>query len=199
AGSNGPDRITHFDYDALGQVLTEWRAWGITTANGFPATLQQEYARYTYRPSGQRRSVRDANDNRSVYVYDWFDRLCRLYFPVSAIGENEANTGGVAENALTCASGGTDPDYEGYGYDENSNRISLRLRSGEEISYTYDNLNRQTVKDIPGGTSADVFYAYDLLGRQLSARFVSTSGDGIVYTYDALSRLLTETETWNSR
>jgi len=130
-GSAGPDRITKTDYDAEGQTLTEWRAWGVTTGNGFPATLQQEYARNTYSANGQRLSVRDANDNRSVLTYDGFDRLCRLYFPVQTLGANQAATGGIAENALTCSSAGTNPDYEGYGYDGNDNRVSLRLRSSE--------------------------------------------------------------------
>jgi hypothetical protein len=57
--------------------------------------------------NGQRLSVRDANDNRSAYVYDGFDRLCRLYFPVTTVGANAANTGGISEGSLTCASGGT--------------------------------------------------------------------------------------------
>lgn len=180
-------RITRNEYDLAGQMLRVMRAYG--------TSLQQDYARYTYSLNGQRASVRDANDNRSVYVYDGFDRLCRLYFPSPTLGANAANTGGIAENALTCASGGTNPDYEGYGYDENGNRTSLRLRSTETIGFTYDVLNRETVKDIPGGTSADVYSIYDLGGRRLSSRFVSTSGQGILYTYDAAGRLLTEQST----
>lgn len=204
-GSNGPDRITRNSYDAVGRVTMEERAVG--------TAIEQDYARYTYSANGQRLSVRDANDNRSVYVYDGFDRLCRLYFPVTTVGANAANTGGIAEGSLTCSSGGTNPDYEGYSYDANNNRIGLRLRSSESILTHYDNLNRQCFKDLPshvvnpdacgssvtGAGSDDVFYAYDLLGRQLSARFASVSGSGIVYTYDALARVLTETETWNSR
>jgi RHS repeat-associated protein len=176
-------RITRNEYDAAGQLLRVIRAYG--------TGLSQDYARYTYTPNGQRASVRDANNNRSVYVYDGFDRLCRLYFPSAALGANAANTGGIAENALTCSSAGTNPDYEGYGYDANGNRTSLRLRSGETIAFTYDALNRETVKDIPGGASADVHTLYD----RLSSRFVSASGDGIIYAYDAAGRLLSEQST----
>lgn len=180
-------RVTRNEYDAAGQLLRVMRAYG--------TPLQQDYARYTYTLNGQRASVRDANNNRSAYVYDGFDRLCRLYFPVTTLGANAANTGGVAESALTCASGGTAPDYEGYGYDANGNRTSLRLRSGETIAYAYDVLDRQTLKDLPGGTAADVHSIYDLAGRRLSSRFVSTSGQGILYAYDAAGRLLSETST----
>lgn len=181
------NRITRNEYDAAGQLTRIMRAYG--------SPLQQDYARYTYSLNGLQKSLRDANNNRSVYVYDGFDRLCRLYFPVATLGANAANTGGIAEASLTCASGGTSPDYEGYGYDQNGNRTSLRLRSGESIGFTYDVLNRQTVKDIPGGTAADVYTAYDLAGRALSSRFVSTSGQGLIYTYDAAGRMLTEQNT----
>ena len=180
-------RVTLNEYDLAGQLTRVIRAFG--------SALQQDYARYTYSLNGQRLSVRDANDNRSVYVYDGFDRLCRLYFPVAALGANAANTGGVAESALTCSSGGTAPDYEAYGYDVNGNRTSLRLRSTETIAYTYDNLNRETLKNIPSTTATDVYSAYDLAGRRLSARFASTSGQGIVYTYDTAGRLSSETST----
>lgn len=128
-----------------------------------------------------------------MYVYDQYDRLCRLYFPVPTLGANTANTGGIAESALTCTSGGTSPDYEGYGYDDNGNRTSLRLRSGETIGFEYDVLDRQWKKDRPDGTAADVYTEYDLAGRVLSQRFVSAGGQGIVYTWDAAGRLLTET------
>jgi RHS repeat-associated protein len=180
-------RKTRNEHDAAGQLIR------IIKAHGTP--LQQDYARYTYTPNGMQASVRDANDNRSVYVHDGFDRLCRLYFPVTTLGANQAATGGIAESALTCTSAGTSPDYEGYGYDPNGNRTSLRLRSGETIAFTFDVLNRQTFKDIPGGTAADVHTAYDLAGRLLASRFVSSSGQGLVYTFDAAGRMLTEQST----
>ncbi len=205
---NGAGNTTTTTYDALDRVLDVTDPVGRITRNEYDAASQltriiravgtglvQDYARYTYTPNGMRASVRDAMSNRSVYVYDGFDRLCRLYFPVSAVGQDAANTGGIAENALTCSSAGTAPDFEGYGYDANGNRTSLRLRSGQSINFTFDVLNRQTVKDIPGGTAADVYTAYDLAGRALSSRFVSTSGQGLIYTYDAAGRMLTERST----
>jgi RHS repeat-associated protein len=178
-------RVTRSEYDAAGQQLREIRAFG--------TPLQQNYATWTYRPNGQRASVTDANNNRSAYVYDGFDRLCRLYFPSATLGANAANTGGIAENALTCSSAGTSPDYEGYGYDANSNRTSLRLRSSNTINYTYDNLNRETLKDIPNVTAEDVYSAYDLAGRRSYSRFASAAGSGVTYSYDTAGRLTSET------
>ena len=205
---NGAGNTTSNTYDALDRLIIVTDPVGRKTRNYYDAAsqltriiraysdpLQQDYARYTYTPNGMQASVRDANNNRSVYVYDGFDRLCRLYFPVATLGANAANTGGIAESALTCASGGTSPDYEGYGYDENNNRTSLRLRSGETIIFDFDPLNRQWRKDIPGGTAADVYTEYDLAGRVLSSRFISTGGQGLIYTYDAAGRMLSEQVT----
>jgi len=165
-------------YDAEGQVLEEHRAVG--------TGLAQIYATRTWTPNGQLDWVQDANDNRSNLDYDGFDRLRRLYFPVPTLGAETASS----------------TDYEEYGYDDNDNRVSLRLRSSETIEYAYDALNREIFKDIPGGTDADVHSRYDLAGRRTLARFSSTvtpSSDctannaGIDYCYDAVGRLLYET------
>ena len=183
AGSNGPDRITHNTYDDAGHVLTVVEAYGVTTGNGFASTVQRTARTNAWTANGKLDYVEDANGNRSDYTYDGFDRLIKLNFPSTTVGAHSANSS----------------DYEEYGYDANNNRTSLRLRSSETINYTYDNLNRETLKDIPGGSSTDVYSSYDLLGRRLYARFSSTSGNGITYAYDALARLTSETETFNSR
>lgn len=178
-GAAGADRITRTEYDAEGQVLRERRAYG--------TALAQIYAERTWTANGQLDTVDDANNNRSNLDYDGFDRLRRLYFPNGTLGSEIAST----------------TDYEEYGYDANDNRVSLRLRSSETIGYTYDALNREVLKDIPGGTTADVTSRYDLGGRRTFARFSTTltpSSDcsatgnpGIDYCYDAVGRLQYET------
>ena len=44
-------------------------------------------------------------------------------------------------------------DYEQLGYDTRSNVTSRRLRNGNSIAFTYDNLNRITLKNLPGDRS----------------------------------------------
>ena len=162
-GSDGPDRITKNGYDVAGQLTQVQRAYG--------TPLQQTYAAYTYSLTGKQTSVTDANGNKASLTYDGFDRLKQWNFP------DKVTAGTVSTT-----------DYEAYGYDDDGNRISLRKRDGQTITYGYDALNRMTLKDVPGTTS-DVYYGYDLLGAQLSARFASASGVGITNTFDALSRL----------
>ena len=75
-------------------------------------------------------------------------------------------------------------DYELLGYDANSNVTSRRLRDANSIGFTFDNLNRVTLKNLPG-TEPDISYAYDNFDRPTSA---SQSGNALSFTWDALSR-----------
>ncbi len=168
-GSNGPDRITRKNYDAAGQVLSVQRGVG--------TTLQQTYAVYTYSQNGKQLTLRDANNNRTTMGYDGFDRPQQMFYPASQLGANQSSS----------------TDYEEYSYDPSGNRTSKRLRSGETITYSFDALNRETLKDIPGGTLSDVYSGYDLLGRRIYARFGSASGSGTDLAYDLAGRLTTET------
>jgi hypothetical protein len=52
--TDGPDRITRNLYDNAAQLLKIQKAYLITTANGFPANLQQDYVTYAYTPRASR-------------------------------------------------------------------------------------------------------------------------------------------------
>jgi RHS repeat-associated protein len=169
SGSDGPDRIERNTYDDVGQLEVVQRAYG--------TPLQYAYATYAYTSNGMADWVEDANGNRSDYSYDGLDRLVRLNFPSVTSGAHAANAN----------------DYEQYGYDAAGNRISLRLRSGETIAFSYDALNRETVLDVPGSSATDVYSSYDLLGRLVYARFASAGGQGVSFVHDIFGRLTSET------
>lgn len=95
--------------------------------------------------------------------------------------------------ALATAGAASTTDFEQYGYDANGNRTSLRKRSNQTILFTYDALDRMTLKDLPGGTAIDVYYGYDLRGLQLYARYASATGAGITSAYDNAGRLSSST------
>lgn len=172
AGSNGPDRITRTLYDAVGRTSQVQTAYGVTTANGYPATLQRDEMSYSYTDNGRTATVRDAKDNLTTYEYDGFDRLTKTRYPSPTTPNSSSTT-----------------DYEQPSYDANGNVVALRLRDGQSIGFAYDNLNRLTFKDLPGG-EPDVSYAYDLIGRLTVA---SKTGNVLGFTYDALNRNLTQT------
>lgn len=161
----GSDRITKYYHYDDGRLSREQRAVG--------TGLVQDYATYSYTLNGRIDWVDDAKGNRSKFAYDGFDRTLRLYFPKTTAGAHNYNSS----------------DYEGYGYDENGNRISLRLRSGETIGYQFDGLNRATKKTIPGSGGGDVVYGYTLQGQSTFARFGSASGYGVQNGYDGFGRL----------
>jgi RHS repeat-associated protein len=162
-GTYGPDRITKKTYDAASHVLKVQLAYGTSE--------QQDASTYTYTDNLQT-SAQDANGNRTSYSYDGFGRLTDQYFP-SPTTTGQSNTS----------------DFEHYDYDNNGNRTSLRKRDGSVIGYSYDALNRLASKDIPGGTTRDVFYDYDLRGLRLDARFGALTGLGNTTQYDGFGRI----------
>ena len=179
-GAFGPDRITKNIYDTAGRITEVKRALNITTANGFPQTLEQSYVRYTYTNNGLKATEKDANGNLTTLEYDGFDRLKKLRYPNTTIASGTSST----------------TDYEQYDYDNNGNRTYWRRRDGQVMNDCYDNLNRVTVHYVHAqtgctatGGAADVYTTYDLTGKILSKRFASTSGSGVSYIYDGLGRL----------
>jgi len=179
-------------YDLAGQALCTWRGWDSTTAptlstcagwipSNYTGTGKILYGVYTYSLNGKQKSVTDANNNLTAMTYDGVDRLSQLSFPLPALGSLTAST----------------TDYESYTYDVNDNRLTVRKRDGQSISYIYDGLNRQTTKILPATTTADVWSTYDLAGRPMTDYFGSAtapSTSGIVYGYDTAKRLTSESQ-----
>ena len=163
-GPNGPDRITKNTYNSQNLVTKTEVAYG--TALSAPEVTN------TYTADGKLATITDGENNTTTFEYDGLDRLVKTRFPVTTQGALASST----------------TDYEQLTRDLDGNVTAKRLRDGTSIGYTFDHLNRMTVKDLPG-TDPDVNYAYDNLGRTTSA---SETGNALFYTYDALGRQLTE-------
>ena len=166
-GSQGPDRIIRVLYDVAGRVVTEQRAYG--------TSVQQNYATYGYTPNGRQDWIDDANGNRTDFTYDGFDRLGRMNFPQVTVGAHDASP----------------TDYEAYGYDNNSNLTSKRLRSEQTITYGFDALNRLEVKNLAG--TATVSHTYDNFGLNETVQI--SGGAGISNVFDAFGRLIEVTSS----
>jgi RHS repeat-associated protein len=164
-GSHGPDRIAKTIYDAANQVTQRQVAVGTSDA----ATE----ATFTYTNNGKLQTLKDAENNLTTYEYDGFDRLKKTRFPVTTKGANSSST----------------TDFEELTFDAAGNVTNRRLRDALNIGFTFDDLNRLTLKNLPG-SEPDVTYIYDNLGRLSSA---SQTGNNLTFSYDALSRNLTQT------
>ncbi|WP_423141117.1 RHS repeat domain-containing protein [Parablastomonas sp. CN1-191] len=176
----GPDRITKNTYDANGRVTKVQTAYG--------QTEQADEVAATYTANGQVATLKDAEANLTTFEYNGVDRLSKRRFPVSTKGSNSSST----------------TDYEQLTYDANGNVLTKRTRANETLTYTYDALNRLTVKAVPerSGLSStqtrDVYFGYDLASRLISARFDSASGEGITNAFDALGRVTSSTQAMDS-
>ena len=97
-------------------------------------------------PNGLVDTVTDANGNVTNYDYDGFDRLSRTFFSDPVSGSPCMPSLPHSAIAPTCAS---NQKYEELAYDLNGNVTGKRNRSGPQISYGYDDLNRQTSRVLP--------------------------------------------------
>jgi len=191
AGSEGADRITRIVYDAAGQRLQLREGVG-TSVEGTEAT-------WAYSANGRVTTVIDGNGNRAELRYDGHDRQDRWTFPSTTRPTSPPFDDSTPATALATAGSVNTGDYEEYGYDAVGNHTSFRKRDGSVLTYTFDALNRMTVKTVPerstgsqaltSAQTRDVYYGYDLRNAQLFARFDSASGEGVSNSYDGFGRL----------
>jgi len=163
-GSDGPDRISRTLYNAAGEATQVQTAYGTSD--------QATVATSTYTGNGRLETLTDGEGNKTTYVYDGHDRLSRTRFPSTTQGSGTSST----------------TDYEELTYDAGGNVTNRRLRDSTNIAFTFDALNRITLKNLPG-SELDVTYTYDQLNRMLSAY---TSAQTLSFTFDALGRNLTQ-------
>ena len=193
-GSAGPDRISKSVYNNAGELLQ--------VRKGVGTSVEAAEATYSYTTNGKRQYSIDANGNRAQFVYDGFDRRQKWVFPSTT--KPAAFNDATLATALSTAGSVNASDYEQYGYDANGNRTSLRKRDGSTLTYSYDALDRMTIKTVPSrgdlsaAQSRDVYYDYDVQGKMTKARFDSLSGDGITNAYNGFDELTSSTITMGS-
>ena len=176
-GSFGPDRITFNTYDNADQLLKVTNGYGVSG-------LQRDETTYTYSNNGKVKTLADAKNNLTTYVYDGFDRLSQTQYP-------SPTTPGTSNTA----------DYEQLGYDAASNITSRRLRDGYNVTYAYDGINRLTNKYFNNAAAGDAndTYGYDLFGNIVNATNGQPSFSSIMtFSYDALGREKSEQQNINS-
>ncbi|WP_423598999.1 RHS repeat domain-containing protein [Roseateles sp. MS654] len=162
-GEQGPDRITRQTHDAAGQLKEVRQAVG--------TTLERVERSQTFTSNGKLATIADANGNLTTTTYDGFDRLVQTKYPHPA----QAGTS-------------NDNDYEEIQlYDPDSRPLVRRLRDGNLVTFTYDALGRNTLRQVTpqaSGEASDTRYVYDIDGRLRQAS--DNNGWNVSRGYDAL-------------
>jgi RHS repeat-associated protein len=212
-----PDgRQTATVYDAAGQTIAIWRGglgWltgsgtGTTVSTSAPSTTGAadwnpvsytgsgsfRYAFYHYTPNGKQDIVYDADGNQTKYSFDGLDRLIYTYFtdPDTKNSFCQFATSDSDTVFPTCTAKQT---YEKYTYDPVGNRLSLRTRRSDAISYQYNEANRlyNKLPQSQGAVSTGYNLAGDVLQITKSA-YSSNPTHTTGYAYDAAGRRTSET------
>jgi RHS repeat-associated protein len=213
-------RVTDYDYDSLGRLVSQ------TSAKG---TSDERIIRYEYNPattagkSGFITAMIDGNGNRTAYEYDAMNRLVKtieadpdgagpLSSPVSQLRYDVQ--GNVVEsvdpNGATSRFdydvrdrliSSTSPDPDGasgpefvpttrIAYDGNGNTKSVTDPLGKTTRYEYNARNQQTKSIDASGAITN--FEYDRFGNM--STLTDPVGNRTVFDYDSRQRLIVETD-----
>lgn len=164
-GQHGPDRITKYEYNEIGQVIKVYKA--------YLTSLEQIYKDYTYYDNGLVNTVTDASGNTTKYEYDTSDQLEYTYFP-SKITAGQYNSS----------------DYEKFSYNDNGYLKSKRLRNGAYVNSTFDSMGREKTKIVTGLPTKN--YVYYNNGLVKSVDFNGSASTKIHYDYDVKGNVIQE-------
>ena len=206
-------RLTDYDYDNLGRLVT------VTYAMGTPA---QGIFRYEYDTAGNRTAKIDENNHRTEYVYDALNQLIQTTQPdpdgagplTSPITRMTYDPVGNMETVTDARNNTTryeydtlsrqvrmvapDPDGAGplaspvsnYSYDDVGNLVSVVDPLGQTTQRLYDGRNRLVaVIDPDGGWTS---YRYDNDDNLVA--LTDPVGNTTRFAYDSRNRLVAETD-----
>lgn len=155
-----PDNVSSTSTTYTGKTVTssdeagnsydrDYDVWGHVTRVQEPGSL---LTNYTYDLSGNLTAVNQSGLTRSFF-YDSASRLIASYNPEA--GNNQTCSGASGSTWSLC-----------YSYDGNGNLLSKTDARAVTSSYTYDPMNRVTVKKSSGGVAAtrSSCYIYDTSG-----------------------------------
>lgn len=182
-------RVTHFDYDVHGRVVTMTEAMG---------TASQGITRYEYDAAGNQTAMIDELGHRTQYHFDALNRVIR-------ITEADPDSTGPLTSPVTMRT-----------YDANGNILTQTDARGNVTSNEYDTMNRRSrmIDAIDGvqtwqyDAQGNVNLAKDELGRTIQYRYdarnrpvesIDANGGITHFGYDADDNLTSVTEPSTNR
>jgi RHS repeat-associated protein len=203
-GTDGPDRIAKYTYDAVSNIVSTTAAYGTTLA-------QADFLKTYNASTGLLDWIEDAKGNRTSYTYDGFNRPTKTCYPNKTTIHSSSTTDceqtsyrsttlagasqlGTLVNTTTLRDGqvntfsydnigrlkgkaGPVPDAVTY---DNFNRIKTHTQNGLTETYIYDTAG-WLLSDVQGmGT---VTYTYDAYGQRNRLTYPGT-GLYVTYTYN---------------
>ena len=171
SSSANTDRISRSYYDYTDRVFEAWSGVGTPLAQ---ATVKVQYNAADATVDW----VEDAKGNRTGYSYDDHYRTTAINYPDK-----------TTPNTISTS------DSESITYDDANRITSFTNRAGDTFNFSYDDLGRLTLKDVPDDGSGashtrDIAYAYDLFGNLTKASFVGPAGDHVSFNYNPLGQNL---------
>lgn len=196
-GANSGTRVEEFAYD--------------TTSGGQPRTVKTEADGLTvvqeFDAKGQLRFLKDRRGNTFEFRYDDLGRRTHVILPggaatvtaytkngrVASITEPSGDTATFSYNATTgrlssaAYSGGATVNYTSY--DNNGNLLALDENGANEITRTYDGLNRVTSYTEGGNTIGYRYYPNGRLAKLIYPGGTENGVGHVEYLYNAEGRL----------
>lgn len=199
-----------YTYDSRGRVLTETDSMAHVTKFTYDAVTGNidstvapglRFTHRTYDAYGRLSTQQSNNEPARQIAYDSVDRVVAAYDSVGAtptrytyddlyltrVQDAKGQVYKFERNALGWITKRYDPAdtlnrYDAYAYDSAANIHSQTNRRGQQITFTYDSLNRLTSKS--GTNTTSDYYEYSSDGRKIAARnsvstdslYLATSG-----------------------
>ena len=182
-------KAVHNDYDAAGELRTEYRGWG--------TPLQQAYATHSYTLNGKEASVFDAlgGTHLTTYSYDGFDRLSRTTFADASHEDLIYDEDGNVLTRTTRAGPTLNYTYDLLDRIRTKQIPNWNDAAAHQVTWSYTLAGRTTLADDAAGQTS--LYLIDSAGRTTDELVTAVAQGGTLHVAWILDKSGNRTKlTW---